>query len=150
MPQYYYLSTRNDTLKIILDTHIWISGLLLPKSKAGEVLLQWKASKIDIVTSQPILDEIRKVLLYPKIQKPIQWDAAKIDQYLSLMQFLTEFIEIDPDAPQVIVPRDPNDSIILNTFLASKADFLLTGDNDLLVLKAQYPIITLAEFHEKI
>jgi putative PIN family toxin of toxin-antitoxin system len=123
---------------------------MLPKSKAGNVLSQWKASKIDIVTSQPILDEIKKVLLYPKIRKRIQWNEIKIDQYLSLLQFLTEFIVIRNDFTPVVVERDPDDSIILNTFLAGKADFLVTGDKDLLVLNKQYSIITLAEFHEKI
>jgi putative PIN family toxin of toxin-antitoxin system len=135
---------------VVLDTNIWISGLLLPKSKAGNILLQWKASKIDILTSQPILDEIRKVLLYPKIQKRIQWDEIKVDQYVSLLQFLTDFISIDADFPQVIVECDKDDSIILNTFLASKADFLVTGDNDLLVLNQKYSIVTLSEFYDTI
>lgn len=123
---------------------------MLPKSKAGDVLLQWEASKIDIVTSQPILDEIKEVLLYPKIQKRIQWDKLKIEQYLSLLQFLTEFIIIDPNVLHVVVDRDPDDSIILHTFLTSKADFLVTGDKDLLALNKEYSVITLAEFHEKI
>lgn len=137
-------------MKIVLDTNIWISGLLLPKSKAGEVLLLWKSAKIDVVTSQPILEEIKKVLLYPKIQKRIQWDEAKIDQYISLLQFLTEYILLDSNSPQEIVERDLDDSIILNTFLASGADFLVTGDKDLLELKVSYSIITLSEFYDKI
>ncbi len=135
---------------MVLDTNIWISGLLLPKSNAGNILRNWKASKIDIATSQPILNEIRKVLLYPKIQKCIQWDEPKIDQYISLLQFLTEFISVDSNFPQVVVERDPNDSIILNTFLASEADYLITGDKDLLSLSEHYPIITPAEFCESL
>lgn len=137
-------------MKIVLDTNIWISGLILPKSKAGEILLQWKASKIDIVTSQPILDEVRSVLLYPKIQKRINWDELKIDRFLSLMQFLTDFIEIDAAFLPGNVVRDPKDNIILHTLITSKADYLVTGDKDLLVLEKEYPIISLAAFYEKI
>jgi predicted nucleic acid-binding protein len=48
------------------------------------------------------------------------------------------------------VERDLDDSIILNTFLASGADFLVTGDKDLLELKVSYSIITLSEFYDKI
>jgi putative PIN family toxin of toxin-antitoxin system len=135
----------------VLDTNIWISGLLLPKSKAGQILWQWKASKINIVTSQPILDEIKEVLLYPKIQKRIQWHEQKIDQFISLLQFLTDYISIDSDFSTHQVNRDPDDNIILlHTFLASKADYLITGDKDLLVLNHEYSILSLAKFYDKI
>jgi putative PIN family toxin of toxin-antitoxin system len=135
-------------LKVVLDTNIWISGLLLPKSKAGKILAAWQASRFEVVTSQEILDEIKKVLLYPKIQKRIEWSEAKANQYILLLKFLTHLVAIDPKYKKIKVPNDANDSAILQTFLTSHADYLVTGDNDLLILNLHYPIITLNEFYE--
>jgi uncharacterized protein len=135
-------------LKVVLDTNIWISGLLLPKSKAGKIIAAWELSKVEIVTSQAILDEIKKVLLYPKIHKRIHWDEAQIDQYILFLKFFSHFVVTKKIKSHAIVERDPADSIILNTLIASYADYLVTRDNDLLVMKENYPIITLAEFCE--
>ena len=44
--------------------------------------------------------------------------------------------------------QDKDDLFLLKTLLASQADYLVSGDNDLLCLKNNYPILTLAEFYE--
>jgi len=135
-------------MRIVLDTNIWISGLLLPNSKAGLLLEAWRAGKIDIITSASILSEIQKVLLYPKISKRTGWDESKAKEYTSLIGIFTENVH-NIEEHWVQVERDPKDSHILSTFMASKADFLVTGDTDLLELKEKYTILTLNEFFEK-
>ena len=40
----------------------------------------------------------------------------------------------------------PNLRVVLGTLLAAGADYLITGDHDLLTLAGQYPILTPAEF----
>ncbi len=137
-------------MRIVLDTNIWISGLILPKSTAGEILTAWQQNKFNIVVSQPILDELQKVLLYPKIQKRLHWDQNKVEHYLLLLQFFTELVALKKRDIKITTVRDPNDTPILATLLVSQADYLVTGDNDLLCLKEHFPIIGLAEFHELI
>lgn len=134
-------------MRVVLDTNIWISGLLLPKSTAGEIIDAWKHNKFDIVISQPILDELKKVLSYPKIQKRLQWDDHKIEQYLSLLTFFTEFVQLEELKDQTNIVRDPNDRVILATLLTSQAHYLVTGDKDLLCLNQDYSIITLTDFY---
>jgi len=135
-------------MRIILDTNIWISGLLLPNSKAGLLLETWRAGKIDIITSSSILLEIQKVLLYPKISKRTGWDEAKAKDYTTLIGIFTENVH-NIEEHWVEVERDPKDSHILSAFIASQADALITGDNDLLELKEKYAILTINEFFEK-
>lgn len=137
-------------MRVVLDTNVWISGLLLPKSTAGEIIAAGEQNKFTMVISRPILDEIRKVLFYPKIQKRLHWDESKIDHYLSLLVFFAESVELKKEDIKVKVARDANDTPILHTLIASHADYLVTGDDDLLCLKQDYPIITLAEFYELI
>ena len=133
-------------MKIILDTNIWISGLLIPTSKAGTVLNAWRAAKFDIVTSEPILNEIQKVLLYPKIKKRLQWNAFQVEEYLLHLKFFTQLVNIEHPNNHSFSIRDPNDLMILETWNASHADHIVTGDIDLLVLQDQYPILTLTDF----
>jgi putative PIN family toxin of toxin-antitoxin system len=58
--------------------------------------------------------------------------------------FLADVIE--PDAEQEPALRDPADQQVLGTLRASRADYLITGDRDLLALADKYPIITPARF----
>ena len=55
------------------------------------------------------------------------------------------------ESPNIIarVPRDPTDNPILAALIASKAEYLVTGDLDLLSLRHLYPIITPSEFVKK-
>ena len=133
-------------MKVVLDTNVWISGLLLPSSLAGKILSDWDAARFSVVTSPFILDELKKVLRYPKIRKRIQWSETKVEQYVTTLQFLTDYFLFDEKSCVATVPKDINDTAILHTLILSQADYLITGDSDLLDLREQYPIITLAEF----
>jgi len=135
-------------MRIVLDTNIWTSGLILPNSKAGLLLEAWKTGKIDIITSAFILLEIQKVLLYPKISKRTGWYEAKVKEYTALIGIFTENVH-NIKTHWIEVERDPKDSHILSVFIASEADALITGDNDLLELKEKYTIVTLNELFEK-
>lgn len=131
-------------MRIVLDTNIWISGLLLPNSKAGAIIKSWREGRFNIVVSAFILQEIERVLHYPKIAKRLNWDKEKVKNYIELLSFFAESIELK--AIQVEVLKDPDDSPILATLLESQADWLITGDKVLLELKNKYPIITLEDF----
>lgn len=135
-------------MRIVLDTNIWISGLLLPKSLAGTVIKKWQEAHLTVVTSKPLLNEIAQVLAYPKIFKRLQWDKNTIERYIEYLHFFTEVVPISHI--NVKVPTDPADSIILATLLASNANYLVTGDQDLLALKTTYSVMTLTDFHKTI
>lgn len=134
-------------MRVVLDTKVWISSLLLPNSIPGQIVTAWKQAAFGIVTSSFILEEINKVLNYPKIKKRLLFSQETIDEYLTFLRFFTEMIDIDIDKqPLSNNLRDKNDILILTTFLSSQADYLITGDNDLLILDTQYPIITPPSF----
>ncbi len=135
-------------MRVVLDTNIWISGLLLPNSKAGHILKLWKEEKISLITSNIILKEIERVLTYPKIKKRIKWTEEEIQTYIVLLSFFTEVVDVT--VISVPLEKDPTDSWILETLLKSKADYLVTGDKVLLDLANKFPILCLEEFSQKI
>lgn len=135
-------------MRAVVDTNVFISGLMLPKSTPGRIIGAWRAGQFALVLSEPMLDEITAVLGYPKIRKRTGWDDDTINRYLTLLRFEAEIADIRKTPAHV--PRDAKDNMVLATLLASKADCLVTGDLDLLELADTYPIIAPADFAGRI
>lgn len=134
-------------MRIVLDTNVLVSGILLPGSTPGRVLDAWRKSCFTLVLSDEMLEEMGRVLRYPKIAKRLDrigTTGDEVGHLLALMRFQADFVDITPVAASV--PDDPDDAKILATFIAGKADYLVSGDADLLALRDQYPILTPQEF----
>lgn len=131
-------------MRVVLDTNVFVSGLLFPQGTPGRIVAAWRTGAFDLVLSEPMLDEIALVLSYPKINRRIGWDQAKVERYVSLLRFEAELVDIRSSTAQV--PRDPKDNPVLATLLVSRAEALVTGDDDLLALAQQYPILSPSQF----
>ena len=121
---------------------------MLPKSTPGRVIAAWRVGHFQLVVSEPMLNEISSVLSYTKIRKRLLWDDDTISRYLTLLRFEAEIADIQ--GSHAHVPRDAKDNMVLATLLTSGADFLVTGDLDLLSLANTYPICTPADFSKRI
>lgn len=130
-------------LRVVLDTKVLVSGLGYPTSIPGQIVGAWRQGSLDVVLSRYILDELVRVL--PRLPK-ITLTPAEIRQLADSFMFLADLVE--PQA-KATVPHDVNDQPVLGTLLAAKADYLITGDKDLLALSAEHPIITLSQFWAK-
>ena len=135
-------------MRVVLDSNVFISGLMLPQSIPGKIITAWHGRQFDLVLSEPMLIEITRVLSYPKISRRTGWDDATIARYVALLRFEADIVNIVGITADV--PNDPNDAAILATLIASKADCLVSGDDDLLRLAGQYPILSPSEFISRI
>jgi len=131
-------------VRVVLDTNVLVSALLKRDSIPGRVLQAVWDGSLDLVLSEPLLSELRDVLDYPKIRRRLVANAIDCDLFLELLPFFT--IQVDVSGIQVPRPRDAADEMVLATFLAGQAEWLVYGDEDLLVLADQYPILTPAAF----
>lgn len=131
-------------MRVVLDANIVLSGLILPDSGPGRIVRAWREARLDLVISEAMLEEIRRILAYPKIRKRLNWPPDEIDRFLLLLRF--HCTVIDPPAMTFKSLRDPSDAAVLATLIHSEAEALITGDTDLLVLADRYPIISPAEF----
>ncbi len=61
-------SSKKRVLKVVLDANVWVSALLWG-GKPAAVIKAAEDGKICIVTSEEIVEEISKVLTYPKLSK---------------------------------------------------------------------------------
>lgn len=117
-----------DKIPIVIDTNIWIS-FLIGKSLVGlsDLIIH---DKVILLFSFELLDEVLEVIQRPKLQKYFAKEDA--DELLNLIHHRAVFIEIKASTEKC---RDKKDNFLLNLCLSGNADYLITGDEDLLVLE---------------
>ena len=118
---------KTQTPKIIIDTNLWISFLIGKSFTNLKSLIVEK--QIEIIISEQLLTEIRTVTQRPKLTK--YFPQQKVEDFLEFLESIAIKIEITSN---VTLCRDPKDNFLLALAKDSKANYLLTGDSDLLIL----------------
>jgi uncharacterized protein len=131
-------------MRIVIDTNVFVSGLMLPSSVPGRIIAAAHSGAFEIVLCEPILEEISNAPHYPKVRKRIALSNEELDRYVQALRYMADVV--DPEGVAVEVPGDKNDEVILATLVAAGADWLVTGDVALLALADRYPIVTPAIF----
>ena len=62
-------------LRVVLDSNVILSGLMSPKGTTGKIIQAWKDNRFTLLICEAQLEEIKRVLAYPKIQKRLDWSA---------------------------------------------------------------------------
>ena len=130
-------------MRLVLDTNVLVAAHISNGVCAG--LYERVLNSETLITSAPILLEFEEKLL-SKAKLPA-WEAAEVRQKVAESAIVCEAAELSAS-----VCRDPDDDMILGTARAGKADLIVTGDNDLLVLGSfdQIPIVNPAECIERL
>ena len=120
---------QNNEIRIIIDTNLWISFLIGRKLSCLLDLLSYL--EYQLVVSSELTDEIREVFMRPKFTK--YYTADNLNQLLKEIPLRC---------------RVPKEDYLLELVLLSNANFLITGDKDLLEIKqiGNCQIVTAMEF----
>jgi putative PIN family toxin of toxin-antitoxin system len=133
-------------MKVLLDTNIWISGLLWG-GKAREIIKMSQKNQIIIYTSLPLLNELNETLQYPKLQRRLNQLEINTLELIEEVKKLTMLCQV---TTLLLIPelRDPKDKIVLETAITLPVDLIISGDRDLLTLDKfqQIPIMSMAQF----
>ena len=113
--------------RVILDTNIIISYLISDHFKSMDDLIT--SSKITIVLSESLIEEVYEVSKRPKFRKFFK--TQDILDFFALIEDHSEMIEPISIA---IFHNDPKDEFLISLAVDSKADFMITGDKALLEL----------------
>ena len=129
--------------RIIIDTNLWISFLLSKKFNFIDKLLD--SGKVELVFSNELLAEMLDVTSRPKLRK-----FFTMEDWSVIYEIINRHAIYIPVIPSVTICRDEKDNFLLSLAQEAKANYLLTGDNDLLVLKSfgVTQIITITEFQK--
>ncbi len=128
-------------MKVIFDTNIWISFLIGKQLSQLSPLLS--EGGITLVLSPTLLNEIKDVASRPHLKKYFKEDSVH-----ALIEFMEIVGEMHNPVPANKLCRDEKDNFLLDLIEVSVADFLVTGDKDLLEIRAfkSALIITPVEF----
>jgi len=129
-------------LRIVLDTNVLLSGTAYPHSIPGKIVNAWRSGSIEVVLSEYILDELKRVL--PRLNHRLNWTDQEIQEYVDSLAIISDMVTPISFEEQEL--RDFADRPVLETLLASTAAYLVTGDKDLLSLADKYSVVTPAEF----
>lgn len=131
--------------RVILDTNLWISYFLRSGNSPLTRLIEHE--QLIFLWSEDLIEELIQVSQRDKFRKYIP-----IDQLTSILGHLQSKSELVDVQSAVKLCRDPADDFLLSLAKDGKADFLITGDKDLLALSqiSSTQILTLTTFIEKI
>jgi uncharacterized protein len=125
--------------RVVIDTNLYLSGLFF-KGTPGQLLALAFSGELRPIISPALVDELREKLL-GRFRQPQEIADEIIQQLLDESMFVT------PDQ-NLSVCRDPDDDRILECAVEGQADFILTGDKDLLSIGSYegIPILTVRQF----
>ncbi|MFO7985087.1 MAG: putative toxin-antitoxin system toxin component, PIN family [Desulfatiglandaceae bacterium] len=117
------------SLRVVMDTNGLVSALLFGGTP-GKLIPLWQEGRIKPYTSQEILDEVLRVLAYPRFSLSEQ----EID-YLLYQEILPFFYSVQEQPGPVIVKEDPSDDHFIRCAMVAQARIIISGDQHLLSLK---------------
>lgn len=128
-------------IRAILDTNLWISYLISKRLSKIDVLFEQET--ITLIFSKDLLVEFMEVAKRPKFKK--YFSEKKLEKLLDLFDVYGEIVQV---SSVVDICRDEKDNFLLALAKDSKADYLITGDADLLTIKKfeHTEILTYIEF----
>jgi putative PIN family toxin of toxin-antitoxin system len=117
-------------VRVVLDTNVLLSALLSPLSAPAKLLDAWERKTFTLVASDALVAEFLDVAGRPFFRSRLRASAAEL-----LAAGLRDFSLYCRDLPSDPIAPDAKDSFLLAMSEASEAEFLVTGDKELLALK---------------
>jgi hypothetical protein len=129
-------------MRVVLDANIYVSALINAKGNPSRIILAWERGEFDVLISEAILDEIGRVLRFPRIVKRHRQEENSIQRFLRLLE--NEALLVEPDQALNVIKVDESDNRYLECALEGKAQYVVSGDNHLLDIGEYRGILILA------
>lgn len=131
----------NSTLRVVLDTNVYVSAFAFPNSKTHLVWQRAEKRAFHLILSPDIVRETARIL-----RRRFAFPDVLVLQTLKQMARVAELVQ--PQRRLAVVAADPDDDRILECALEGKADVIVSGDQDLLQLGSfqNIPIISPIDF----
>ena len=131
-------------MRVVLDTNIFVSGLLVMESIPSNILRAFLKEKFILLISLEIMAEILEVLSRPRFNLK----REKILEVMHALEVKAEKVVLPPEKRGFLIPEDPADEKFLLCAGKGKANYLVSGDIHLTRLKRfkSIVIVTAREF----
>lgn len=129
-------------MRAVVDVNVLISATVSARGPSAKVIRSCRDGAFELVVSELLIAELTRALSYPKIRKRIPPEKAAA--FISWVRDHGTIAE-DPRDPPAIRSPDPDDDYLLALAVSARS-YLVTGDQHLLGLEADLPILTPVEF----
>jgi putative PIN family toxin of toxin-antitoxin system len=132
-------------VRVVFDTNTVVSALLFEHGRLSWLREHWRCDDVAVLVSRPTVEELIRVLAYPKFAL----DRSEIDALLADYLPFTESVVV---APQARAPkcRDKDDQMFVDLAIQGHADALVTGDRALLAMDFGPVIETAAKYRRRL
>lgn len=128
-------------MRVVLDTNVIVSATLNSKGASAQIISLFKAHSFTLISSPPLLNELRAVLSRQRL-------AKYVIRGTRLRQFVTDLersaVMVSPTETLRVIERDPPDNRVLEAAVEGSADYIVSGDTDLLELGSYRGIMIVA------
>jgi putative PIN family toxin of toxin-antitoxin system len=119
-------------VKVVLDTNVLVSGLVAEGGAPRRMLDAWLENQYTLVTSLYLVEELVHVLSYPRIAERVRVSEQEL---AAILAALLDKAEVTPGQLKLPgVTRDPKDDAVVACAQEGEVDYIVSGDQDLLVL----------------
>ena len=119
-------------IRAVLDTNVLVSYLLTHRPPIATLMDGLLANdELVIVTAPELLEELDRVLTYPKLQR--YYTVEERTRFVALLMALSEVVDLPDTIPRIC--RDPDDDWLIACAVVGEADVIVSGDGDLLALE---------------
>jgi putative PIN family toxin of toxin-antitoxin system len=131
---------------VVFDTTVVVSALLFTTGRLAWLRAHWRAGDASPLASRATIEELTRVLRYPKFQLSSDNRDELLAEYLPYC----EIVKVTRKSK--LACRDKNDQPFLDLAESGKADLLVTGDRDLLALagRTRFFIETPAAYRSRV
>ena len=119
-------------VRAVIDTNVLVSGLLVAEGPPRQVLDAWLDNRFTLVTSPYQLEQLAHVLAYPRVAERLRLKPTELAAILSGLMTLAVVTPGQLRRPGA--PRDPKDDAIVACAEEGGANYIVSGDYDLLSL----------------
>ena len=118
-------------IKAVVDANVLISSVIAPLGHSRQIFNAWRDGAFLLVTSPGILEEVSRRLAHPRIAN--RYSISSEDR-IAVLRLLKAESMITPGSRDVSVTRDPTDDKVIAAALETGAEYIVTGDKNLLTL----------------
>ena len=124
----------STAVRVVLDTNVVLSALVFRGGAAGQVRLAWQRGLVLPLASTATVQELVRVLAYPKFRL----SPAEQDELLADYLPYAEIVQVPQPPPTVPDCRDVWDLPFMHLAVAGNAKVLVSGDRDLLAIATEF------------
>jgi putative PIN family toxin of toxin-antitoxin system len=112
-------------MKVVLDANVYVSALLSKRGVPKQIIDLWREEAFELLISKEILEEVARVLRYPRVAEFHKLSEKEQEEFLALLRDETKLIQ---PKRRLSVSPDETDNRYLECAVEGSAEVLVTGD----------------------